>query len=213
MNFAFDQKGKLPFVILVVIEAEGLSAVKHKVCYGIILHHNINMPKSVKSWLKKFHTKDVSIGRITSKIEDVSSAVQKLCEIIEMPVDSVKSWFEADISALAAHFFKILKSNYIRLPLNVVAMVSSHKFHVEGVRALPICTYKDLGNQIVTIQEDGRIDLIKQLVTGARMILCKGLRPGNAKAEPMHRATPTENLEKEQRLLILGAIGILKDDL
>ena len=57
MNFAFDQKGTLPFVVLVIIEAEGLSAVKHKVCEGTILHHNMNMSKSVKSWLKKIFYK------------------------------------------------------------------------------------------------------------------------------------------------------------
>ena len=213
MNFAFDQKGKLPFVILVVIEAEGLSAVKHKLCEGKILHHNMNMSKSVKLWLIKFDTGNVSIGWITSKREDVSSAVQQLCEIIEMPVDSGRAWFGADILALAAHFFKIIRSSYIRLRLNVVAMVSSNKIHVDGVRARLICIYKGLGTQIGDTQKDGKVDLIEQLVTGARMILPKSLWPGNAKAELMHRSTPTENLEKEQLLLILDAMDILEDNL
>ena len=45
------------------------------------------------------------------------------------------------------------------------------------------------------------------------MILPKSLWPGNAKAELMHRSTPTENLEKEQLLLILDAMDILEDNL
>ena len=139
--------------------------------------------------------------------------MQQLCEIIEMPVDSGRTWFEADILALAAHFFKTIRSSYIRLCLNVVAVVSSNKIHVDGVRARLICICTDLGTQIGDTQKDGKVDLIEQLVTGARMILRKSLWPGNAKAELMHRSTPTENLEKEQLLLILDAMDILEDNL
>ena len=157
--------------------------------------------------------KNLPCGRVTLKREDVSSKVHQLCEIAEMPVGSERAWFEADISTLAAHFSKILKSKYIRLRLDVVTTDACRKFHVDAVQARLICTYKGLGTQIGNLNEDREVVSVKQLETGVPMILRGTLWPRNTKAKLVHRSPPIEKLGEERLLLILDAVDDPEDAL
>ena len=139
--------------------------------------------------------------------------MQQLCEIAEMPVGIEREWFEADISALAAHFSKILKSKYIRLRLDVVTTDACQKFHVDAVQARLICTYKGLGTQIGNLNEDGEVVSVKQLETGVPMVLRGTLWPRNAKAKLVHRSPPIEKLGGERLLLVLDAVDDPEDAL
>ena len=211
MNLVFDQKNQLPIGVVVVTESERLSAIKDKCCDAIILQRDL--PENVKSWLSKLDTNNLPSGRVILKREDISSAVQQLCEIVEMPVGIERAWFEADISALAAHFSKILKSRYIRLRLDIVTTDSCRKFHVDAVQARLICTYKGLGTQIGNLNDDGEVVSVKQLATGVPMILRGTLWPGIAKTQVMHRSPPIEKLGEERLLLVLDAVDDLEDAL
>ena len=211
MNLVIDQKSTLPFGVALVTEVERLSSIKDKFCNAIILQRN--MPENVKSWINTLGTKKLPSGRVTLKREDFSSAVQQLCEIAEMPVGIEREWFEADISALAAHFSKILKSKYIRLRLDVVTTDACRKFHVDAVQARLICTYKGLGTQIGNLNEDGEVVSVKQLETGVPMVLRGTLWPRNAKAKLVHRSPPIEKLGEERLLLILDAVDDPEDAL
>ena len=211
MNLVMDQKNTLPFGAAVVTEADRLSTIKDKFCDAIILQRNL--PENVKSWVNTLGTKNLPSGRVTLKRENVSSAVHQLCEIAEMPVGIERVWFEADISTLAAHFFKILESKYIRLRLDVVTTDACRKFHVDAVHARLICTYKGLGTQIGNLNEDGEVVSVKQLETGVPMILRGTLWPRNAKAKLVHRSPPIEKLGEERLLLVLDAVDDPEDAL
>ena len=147
------------------------------------------------------------------KREDVSSKVQQLCEIAEMPVGSERAWFEADISTLAAHFSKILNSKYIRLRLNVVTTDTCRKSHIDAMQARLIFAYKGLGTQIGNLNENGEVVLVKQFETGVPMILCGTLWLRNAKVKLVHRSPPIEKLGEERLLLVLDAIDDPEDAL
>lgn len=209
MNLVMDQKNTLPFGVAVVTEVERLSAIRDKFCDAIILQRD--MPENVKSWINTLGTKNLPSGRVTLKRENVSSAVQQLCEIAEMPVGSERAWFEADISALAAHFSKILNSKYIRLRLDVVTTDACRKFHVDAVQARLICTYKGLGTQIGNLNENGEVVSVKQLETGVPMILRGTLWPRNAEAKLMHRSPPIEKLGAKRLLLVLDVVDDPED--
>ena len=211
MNLVMDQRNTLPFGAAVVTEVEHLSAIKDKFCDAIILQRDL--PENVKSWINTLGTKNLPSGRITLKRENVSSAVHQLCEIAEMPVGIERVWFEGDISTLAAHFFKILESKYIRLRLDVVTTDACRKFHVDAVHARLICTYKGLGTQIGNLNEDGEVVSVQQLETGVPMILRGTLWPRNAKAKLVHRSPPIEKLGEERLLLVLDAVDDPEDAL
>ena len=209
MNLVMDQKNTLPFGAALVTEVKHLSAIQDKVCDAVILKRDL--PENVKSWINTFGAKNLPSGRVTLKREDVSSAAHQLCQIAEMPAGKERAWFEADISTLASHFFKILKSKYIRLRLDVVTTDACRKFHIDAVRARLICTYKGLGTQIGNLNEDGEVVSIKQLESGVPMILRGSLWPGNAKAKLVHRSPPIEKLGEERLLLVLDAVDDPED--
>ncbi len=209
MNLVMDQKNTLPFGVAVITEVEHLSAIRDKFCDAIILQRD--MPEKVKSWIDTLGTKNLPSSRVTLKREDISSAVQRLCEIAEMPVGSERAWFEADISTLAAHFSEILNSKYIRLRLDIVMTDACRKFHVDAVQARLICTYRGLGTQIGNLNENGEVVSVKQLERGVPMILRGTLWPGNAKAKLMHRSPPIEKLGEERLLLVLDVVDDPED--
>ena len=211
MNLDTDQKNTLPFGVAVVTEVERLSAIRDKFCDAIIFQRD--MPGNVKSWINTLCTKNLPSGRVTLEGQDVSSAVQQLCDIAEMPAGIERAWFEADISTLAAHFSKILNSKYIRLRLDVVTTDACRKFHIDAVQARLICTYKGLGTQIGNLNENGEVVSIKQLETGVPMILRGTLWPRNAKAKFVHRSPPIERLGEERLLLVLDAVDDPEDTL
>lgn len=211
MNLVMDQKNTLPFGVAVVTEVERLSAIKDKFCDAIIFQRD--MPGNVKSWINTLCTKNLPSGRVTLKGEEVSSLVQQLCDIAEMPAGIERAWFEADISTLAAHFSKILNSKYIRLRLDVVTTDACRKFHIDAVQARLICTYKGLGTQIGNLNENGEVVSVKQLETGVPMILRGTLWPRNAKAKFVHRSPPIERLGGERLLLVLDAVDDPEDKL
>jgi len=210
MNLVFDLKHMLPFGVAMATEIEHLSAIKIKFCDAII--SKLDMPEGMKSWLNKLGAKKFSCGLITLKIKIVSSALQKLYEIIEIPVGIERVWFGADISALAAYFSKIIKSRYIRFWLEVVKTDVCWKFHVDAVQACPICKSKSLGTPIDNFNQDDEIFSVKQLTTGLSMILCGIFWPGNAKDQRLSRSPPIEKLGEEQSLLVLEAIDNPEDE-
>ena len=94
-----------------------------------------------------------------------------LSDACGLPDCAARTLLIDDIAALADMFSSIMKSRYLRLRLDVIETNACRKFHIDGITARLICTYRGHATQYGNgAMGDSPAD-IHEVPTGSPMIL------------------------------------------
>ena len=140
-------------------------------------------PHSFQSWLDRLAPDHLPNGRIVLRNEAVSDAVTQLCDIAQTPECAQRRQPVDDVTALAEIFADVMQSRYLRLSLQAVQTNACRKFHIDAVT----------------------------VPTGAPVLLCGTLWPGQPSSGVLHRSPPIEGTDETRLILVLDPVSDPED--
>ncbi|MEM8551858.1 MAG: DUF1826 domain-containing protein [Pseudomonadota bacterium] len=196
-------------VVAQVSSAQGLSAIRQPGCGAAIWHRE--PPAGFQQWIDTLDERQLPQARVILRPRSVRTAVSETCEAAGTPDCPERTALIDDISALSDAFARMMDVPYIRLRLDVVTNNMCAKFHVDGVTARLICTYRGTGTQYGVSARGGEPDAVSTAPTGAPILL-RGTRwpqtlPHEETARVLHRSPPIAGTGETRLLLVLDPIS------
>ncbi|MEL6840021.1 MAG: DUF1826 domain-containing protein [Pseudomonadota bacterium] len=164
------------------------------------------IPPETQAWLNGLDLENLPCGRIVLRPTAVADAVGHLCDIAAMPVGAERDWLEADVVALSNRFADLMGAAYLRMRLSVVTTNACRKFHIDGVSARLVCTYRGAGTQYGISTNNADPTRVFTVQTGAPILLKGTLWPGQPTSGLLHRSPPIEGTGESRLVLVVDPV-------
>ncbi|MEJ8560561.1 DUF1826 domain-containing protein [Yoonia sp. GPGPB17] len=189
---------------------KGLASIKDPLCSAAIWKRK-PLP-GFQKWIDERDPADFPRARIMLRSEMVRDAMTDLSDACGLPDCAERTLLIDDIAALADMFSSIMKSRYLRLRLDVIETNACRKFHIDGITARLICTYRGHATQYGNgAMGDSPAD-IHEVPTGSPMILRGTAWPSAARIGLLHRSPPIEGTGETRLVLVLDPITDIEAD-
>ncbi|MEM9470995.1 MAG: DUF1826 domain-containing protein [Pseudomonadota bacterium] len=189
---------------------EGLSAIHSPGCAAAIWRRQL--PPGVQSWANQLDPDQLPQGRVILHRQAVMDAVSQLCEIAATPDDPKRDLLIEDIAALSQIFADLMKTQYLRLRLDVVTSNACRKFHIDAITARLVCTYRGTGTQYGISTDGAEPRRVFTVSTGAPILLRGTLWPEGPKSGLLHRSPPIEGTGETRLVLVLDPVSETTDE-
>jgi hypothetical protein len=189
---------------------EGLSAIHHPSCAAAIWRRR-PLP-GFQSWLDALESERLPKARVILRPEDVRETAFLIFEASGTPEGAERERMIDDAAALADIFAGLMCTPYLRLRFDVVTTNACRKFHIDGVTARLICTYRGRGTQYGTSTDGTEPRRVFTVPTGAPILLRGTLWPERPKSGLLHRSPPIEGTGETRLVLVLDPISDTDDE-
>lgn len=189
--------------------AEALATIRRPGCAAVIWRRQ--SPSGFREWIDRLDPTDLPSARLILRPDDVSDAVQQVCDFARLEAGPERAWLEADIAALAGRFTEVMGAPYLRLRFDVVSSNACSKFHIDAITARLICTYRGSGTQYGISTDGAAPRRVFQVATGAPMILRGTLWPETPLSGLLHRSPPIAGTGETRLVLVLDPIFDVED--
>lgn len=183
---------------------DGLDSLRKPGCAAVIWRKQPTA--AVQNWIDALPADLLPTVRVILRPDEVREAVNWICDDRGMPASAEREALIGDICALARRFADLMQAPHLRLRLEAVTSNACRKFHIDGITARLICTYRGTGTQygISTDGEDPR--RVFTVPTGAAVVL-RGTRwPEEPSSGLLHRSPPIEGTGETRLVLVLDPI-------
>ena len=164
------------------------------------------IPQINQTWLNSLDSDVLPSGRIVLRPEDVSGAINKLCDASGLPVGTNRDWLVADIVSLSQMFSDLMGVTHLRLRLSVVTTNACRKFHVDAITSRLLCTYRGTGTQYGMSVSGENPTRVFTVQTGALVLLRGTLWPAQPSSGLLHRSPPIEGTGESRLVLVVDPI-------
>lgn len=189
---------------------EGLSAIHRPGCAAAIWRRQ-QLPE-FQTWMNQLDPDQLPQGRVILHRLAVRDAVSQLCEIAATPDNPKRDLLIEDIAALSEMFANLMKTQYLRLRLDVVTSNACRKFHIDAVTARLVCTYRGTGTQYGISTDGTEPRRVFTVSTGAPILLRGTLWPEGPKSGLLHRSPPIEGTGETRLVLVLDPVSEMTDE-
>lgn len=164
-----------------------------------------------QSWIDALPAETLPRARIVLRSSAVREAVTEVCTVNQTPHGGARGQLIEDVVALADCFGEIMKTQYLRLRLDVITSNACRKFHIDAVTARLICTYRGTGTQLgIGTRDQQPVDILT--VTAGSPVVLRGTRwPERPAAKLLHRSPPIEGTGETRLLFVLDPVDDLQD--
>ncbi|MEM1266483.1 MAG: DUF1826 domain-containing protein [Pseudomonadota bacterium] len=183
---------------------EGLSAIRRAGCAAAVWRRH-PLPE-FQTWIDALAPDELPSVRMILRPEAVHDAVLKTCDAARTPDGLQRERLVDDIAALSAIFTKLMRAEWLRIRLDVVATNSCRKFHIDAVTARLVCTYRGTGTQYGISTDGAEPSQIFTVPTGAPIILRGTLWPEQPRSGLLHRSPPIEGTGETRLLLVMEPV-------
>ncbi|MBO6508089.1 MAG: DUF1826 domain-containing protein [Roseibium sp.] len=134
------------------------------------------------------------------------TAVIAACETAGTPAGGEQDMLAGDIGALALMMAKILRTEHVKLRLDVSDEVMCPKFHTDNVTARLLCSYRGPGTEYVPAGAETDPGRIRQVPTGAVALFRGRAWPDREETGLLHRSPPTPANCSARLLLVIDPV-------
>ncbi|WP_170327655.1 DUF1826 domain-containing protein [Ruegeria arenilitoris] len=188
----------------VVDTLDGLEKIETPGCAATIWRRQLS--PEFRSWVDALDPSQLPTARLVLRPGAIPSAIKHLCDITGMEDTVERSWFESDISDMAAQFAKMMRAPFLRLRLDAINTNACRKFHIDAIYARLICTYRGTGTQY-GISTDGKDPKrVFTVPTGAPMVMRGTHWPQDPPAGLVHRSPPIAGTGETRLVLVLDPV-------
>lgn len=184
-----------------VDQPSGLSAIRDQDCPAVIWQRP--GPEAFADWLSTLAPRQLPRMREVLRPEAVRAGVAEACDLAGMPEGAGRNGLVDDIADLADVFAALMDAPYLRVRLEVVETNACRKFHIDGVTARLVCTYRGTGTQYGFTTGPADPDPIHTVPTGVPILLRGTLWPIELPAKFLHRSPPIEGTGETRLVLVL----------
>ncbi|MEM9903162.1 MAG: DUF1826 domain-containing protein [Pseudomonadota bacterium] len=189
---------------------EELSVIRTPSCAAALWHRE---PRpAFQEWIDTLDPGHLPRGRMILRPASVRSAVARICEACGTPAGAERDHFADDVAALSGLFAKLMRAEWLRLRLDVVATNACRRFHIDRVTARLVCTYRGTGTQYGVAAIGGELDPVLTVPTGAPILLRGTLWPEDPQSGIRHRSPPIEGTGETRSVLVLDPLDNPEDE-
>lgn len=209
MNIATAEFTAQPAGVSVISDTDGMQRFCEPACAAAIWDRVV--PPDVTAWLAALDAAVLPGGRMLLKANDVTQAVQHLCDAAGMPDTEHRDWLVDDIATLAHAFADVMQVNFVRLRLQAITTNACRKFHLDAITGRLVCTYRGLGTQYGTSVQGDDPEHVFTVPTGAPILLRGSVWPPEPASGLLHRSPPIEGTGETRLVLVLDPISDLNE--
>lgn len=183
---------------------DGLATIRKPGCAAVIWQRN--PLQGFQDWLDSQPTEYLPQARVVLPVDAVHSALTEIVGRSGLPNSAERTLLIDDIAALADIFSAVLQSAYVRLHLKVITTDACQKFHIDGVTARLICTYRGVGTQYGISTDGEEPKRVFSTPTGSPIVLRGTLWPDLPKSGLLHRSPPIADTGKTRLVLVVDPV-------
>lgn len=188
---------------------EALSAIRRPGCAAAIWRRS-PLPR-FQNWIDSLSCEHLPSMRVILHANQVCEALLNIANACGTPDCPERDLLVDDAAALAAIFAKIMRADYLRLRLDVVAENACPNFRTDAVTARLVCTYRGTGTQYGISTGKGDPNPVHTVPTGSPIILRGSRWPETSKSGLFHRFPSIEGTGETRLVLVLDPIGDCAD--
>jgi len=183
---------------------QGLAEIHRPDCAAAIWQRQ-DMP-SFLPWLDALEPERLPNVRVILRPTDVRDVALRVCEASGTPKCANRDRLLDDVSALTERFAGLTGAPFLRLRLDVVTTDACRRFHIDAVTARLICTYRGTGTQYGNSIDGAQPRQIRQVATGAPIILRGTLWPEQPASGLLHRSPPIEGTGETRFMMVVDPL-------
>lgn len=199
--------------------AIGVGIANRREALGVIHHSGVaaviwrrSLDPALRRWLERLDPARLPRTRVIAHRDEVREVLTEACDGSGTPDGPERRLFIDDAVELSNAFASEMRTQHLRLRLDVVTTNACRKFHVDRVAARLICTYLGPGTQygVSTDGEDPK--RIFTVATGAPILLRGALCRGAPRSGLLHRSPPIEAAGETRLVLVLDPVVDPEDE-
>lgn len=188
---------------------EALSAIRLPACAAALWCRS--RLSRFQTWIDNLSCEHLPSFRVTLRASQVGEALLNISNVYGTPDCSERDLLIDDVAALAAIFSNIMRTDYLRVCLHVVAENDCCTFHVDAVTARLVCTYRGTGTQYGNLARQGDPDPVHTVPTGSPIILRGSHWPEVPTSGLLHRSPPIQGTGETRLVLTLEPVENLAE--
>ncbi|CTQ52966.1 hypothetical protein LP7551_01486 [Roseibium album] len=160
-----------------------------------------------QTWIDRLPVHQLPELNAVVPVHLAETAVIAACETAGTPVGREQDMLAGDIGALALMMAKTLKTDHIKVRLDVSDEVMCPKFHTDNVQARLLCSYRGPGTEYVPAGAKADPSHIRKVATGAVALFRGRAWPDSEQTGLLHRSPPMSATSGARLLLVIDPVA------
>jgi len=204
MNVMRDVAVEAVAGVKIVHKSDDLIAFLQPQCAAAIW--NRQPARDFQTWIDALDPDVLPNGRMTLHLEDLRGALAVLCDDAQLPPCAQSDFLINDVVALSRLFARLMRAPYLRVRLQAVTTNACRRFHVDGITARLVCTYRGTATQYGISRGGADPTDIFTVPTGAPILMRGTHWPPLPASGLLHRSPPIEHTGQTRLVLVIDPV-------